>query len=212
MVAIALLTGAAYFLAARLSLILLTEPDGVAVFWPAAGISSGVLIALGQSARLPVAASVMVATALANLIGDRNLAGSIVFAMCNAGEAIIIAWLIEHYFGSGFALDNLRRVLGFLLATLVGTAISGIGGTAGFILFHSSEAYLSATWLHWFTSDALGVVLVAPLESDLRAVFPIRGNCWSWETGCRRSSRSSWSAQSDLVRRRITGSQSCRWP
>ena len=28
----------AYFLAARLSLILLTEPDGVAVFWPAAGV------------------------------------------------------------------------------------------------------------------------------------------------------------------------------
>jgi len=166
-VAIALLTGAAYFLAARLSLILLTEPDGVAVFWPAAGISSGVLIALGQSARLPVAASVMVATALANMIGDRNLASSIVFAVCNAGEAITIAWLIERHFGSGFALDSLRRVLGFLLATLVGTAISGIGGTAGFILFHSSEAYLSATWLHWFTSDALGVVLVAPLVIGL---------------------------------------------
>jgi hypothetical protein len=96
-VAIALLTGTTYFLAARLGLILVTEPDGVAVFWPAAGISSGVLIALGQGARLPVAVSVMVATALANLIGDRNLAGSIVFAMCNAGEAIIIAWLIEHY-------------------------------------------------------------------------------------------------------------------
>ena len=91
MVAIALFTGAAYFLAARLSLILLTEPDGVAVFWPAAGISSGVLIALGQSARLPVAASVMVATALANMFGDRNLASSIVFAVSNAGEAIIIA-------------------------------------------------------------------------------------------------------------------------
>ena len=27
----------AYFLAARLSLALLTKPDGVAVFWPAAG-------------------------------------------------------------------------------------------------------------------------------------------------------------------------------
>src|SRR5262249_28105998 len=135
-IAIALLAGAAYFFAARLGLFLLTEPDGVAVFWPAAGLSSGVLVALwhtagwpwGQRARWPVAASVMVATALANVVGDRNLASAIVFAVCNAGEAIIIAWLIEHYFGSGFALDNLRRVLGFLLATLVGTAISGIGG------------------------------------------------------------------------------------
>ena len=41
-----------YFLAARLSLLLMTKP-GVAVFWPAAGISSGTLIALGRAARWP---------------------------------------------------------------------------------------------------------------------------------------------------------------
>ena len=39
--------GLAYFLAARLSVDLVLKPEGVAVFWPAAGISSGVLIALG---------------------------------------------------------------------------------------------------------------------------------------------------------------------
>ena len=38
----------AYFLAARLSLFLLTEPDGVAVFWPAAGVSAGALIGSGR--------------------------------------------------------------------------------------------------------------------------------------------------------------------
>ena len=38
-----------YFLAARLSLALL-EPDGVAVFWPAAGIATGVMIAHGRIA------------------------------------------------------------------------------------------------------------------------------------------------------------------
>ena len=46
--------GVTYFFAAQLSLILLTKPDGVAVFWPAAGIASGTLIALGSGARLPV--------------------------------------------------------------------------------------------------------------------------------------------------------------
>ena len=155
-----------YFLAARLSLALL-EPDGVAVFWPAAGIASGVLIALGPVARLPVALGVMAATVTANLLGDRNIASSIVFALCNAGEAMIIAWLIEHHFGSGFSLDSSRRVLGLFLATAVGTAISGIGGTAGFILFHSSDAPILTTWLNWFASDAIGVVTVAPLVIGL---------------------------------------------
>ena len=38
---LAIAVGVAYFLAARLSLALLTKPDGVAVFWPAAGLASG---------------------------------------------------------------------------------------------------------------------------------------------------------------------------
>ena len=156
-----------YFLAARLSLALLTEPDGVAVFWPAAGIASGIMIALGPVARLSVAVGVMAATITANLLGDRNVAGAIVFALCNTGEAMIIAWLIEHHFGSDFGLDSPRRVLGLFLATAVGTAISGIGGTAGFILFHSSDAPILTTWLNWFASDAIGVVTVAPLVIGL---------------------------------------------
>src|SRR5262245_4723027 len=75
-VGLAVAVGVAYFLAAQLSLGLLTQPDGVAVFWPAAGVSAGVLIALGPTARLPVAAGAMAATIVANLMGDRTLAGA----------------------------------------------------------------------------------------------------------------------------------------
>ena len=155
-IGLAIAVAITYFLAATVEPCSATEPDGVAVFWPAAGIASGILIALGPSARLPVALGVMAATIAANLLGDRNLASTIVFALCNAGEALIIAWLIEHHFGSDFSLDSPRRVLGFFLATAVGTAISGIGGTAGFILFHDSEAPILTTWLNWFASDAIG--------------------------------------------------------
>src|SRR5580693_2277597 len=38
---LAVAVGVAYFLSARLSLGLLTKPDGVAVFWPAAGVAAG---------------------------------------------------------------------------------------------------------------------------------------------------------------------------
>src|SRR6516165_7398340 len=79
----------AYFLAARLSLFLQTEPDGVAVFWPAAGVSSGILIALGRDVRLHVAIGVVAATVVANLTSDRTVWSSIAFALCNAGEALL---------------------------------------------------------------------------------------------------------------------------
>ena len=61
-VTLAVAVAIAYFLAARLSLFLLTEPDGVAVFWPAAGVSSGLLIALGREVRWPVAVGTIAAT------------------------------------------------------------------------------------------------------------------------------------------------------
>ena len=102
---LALIVGTVYFLAAKLSLSLLT-PDGVAVFWPAAGVAAGALIALGPIARLAVVVGTVVATIVANLLGDRNLWTAIVFALCNAGEALITAGLIERYFGSGFRLGR----------------------------------------------------------------------------------------------------------
>jgi MASE1 len=137
-IGLAVAVGIVYFVAARLSLALLTKPEGVAVFWPAAGVSAGVLIALGSRARWPVVVGTMAATIVANLLGDRNLWSSARFALCNAGEALLTAWLIGHYFGSDFRLSKLRNVLGLAAAAITGTAVSGIGGAVAFKLFHSA--------------------------------------------------------------------------
>jgi integral membrane sensor domain MASE1 len=53
--------------------------------------------------------------------------------------------------------------LGIAAAAVFGAAISGVGGTLGFKLFHGSTAPSLTTWQHWFASDALGIVTVAPL-------------------------------------------------
>jgi integral membrane sensor domain MASE1 len=168
-IVVAALVGILYFLAARLSLLLLTKPDGVAVFWPASGVAAGVLIALGRHARLPVAAGAMVATIVANLMGDRTFLSAVVFALCNAGEALLTAWLIENYFGSSFNLGRLSHVLGMLASAIVATAVSGIGGTVGFLYFHSSNTPALTIWQHWFAADALGIITVAPLFIEFAA-------------------------------------------
>jgi integral membrane sensor domain MASE1 len=76
---------------------------------------------------------------------------------------MLVAWLIEYYFGSSFRLDRLPNVLGLLVAAIIGTTVSGIGGTAVCVLFQGSTAPILTTWQHWFASDALGIVTVAPL-------------------------------------------------
>ena len=169
-IGLSVLVAVAYFLAARLSLLLLTKPDGVAVFWPASGVAAGALIALGPRARLPVTVGAAVATIVANLMGDRTLLSAFIFAICNAGEALLTGWLIQRYFGLNFGLDRLSHVLGLVTAAVVATAISGIGGTGGFLYFHNSTAPILSTWQHWFASDALGILTVAPLIIEFGSV------------------------------------------
>ena len=73
----------------------------------------------------------MAATIAANLLGDRSVWSAVIFAVCNAGEAVIVAFLIERSFGSPFGLDRLRQVLGLVAAAVIGAAVSGVGGTIG---------------------------------------------------------------------------------
>ncbi len=160
---LAVAVGAAYFLIAYFSLALILQPDGVAAFWPAAGISTGMLIALGRGARWPVAVGVIAATIGANLTGDRNVPASVVFALANAAEAVITAGLVQHYFRNAFDFDRLRQVLGLLSAAVIGTMISGLIGAIGYKLFHSPDVPMLLTWWHWFASDTVGIIVVAPL-------------------------------------------------
>jgi integral membrane sensor domain MASE1 len=53
--------------------------------------------------------------------------------------------------------------LGLLAAAIVAAAVSGMGGTLGFVLFHGATTSVFVTWQEWFASDALGIVTIAPL-------------------------------------------------
>jgi PAS domain S-box-containing protein len=133
------------------------------MFWLAGGLSSGVLIALGRDARLPVAGGTMVATIIAALMAGRNVWTSIAVALCNVGEALFAAWLIECHFGSGFSLNRLRNVLGLLAAAVITNAAGAVGGTAAYKLLQGVTAPIWTTWQHWFASGSIGIITVAPL-------------------------------------------------
>jgi PAS domain S-box-containing protein len=153
--------GIAYFVAGRLGLALRAEP-GMAVFWPAAGIAVGALVALGSRMRLPLAFAVFIASAACSLTIGRNAWLTIAFAFLNVGQALITGWLLEHWFGKTFKLDDVQRVLGFIAATTIGSAIGAAGAmvAVGFIERTASAFHV---WGVWFGAASLGIVTVAPL-------------------------------------------------
>jgi signal transduction histidine kinase len=168
-IGLAVAVGAAYFLVAHLSVGLVLEPTGVAVFWPAAGITSGSLIALGPRARWPMAAGVIGASVAVHYA--EPLWAGVSLGLCNAAEALIIAGLIQRYFGTDFNLDRLSQVLGFLAAAIAGTGVSGLGGAVTYRLLQGPSADMLVTWQHWFASDIVGIVAVAPLVIGLAAAL-----------------------------------------
>src|SRR5260370_7566541 len=80
---------------------------------------------------------------------------------------MLTAWIIFHLFGSDFRLSKLRNVLGLAAAAIIGAAFSGIGGALTFKLFHSTTTPILTIWQHWFASDGLGIITVAPLLIEL---------------------------------------------
>ena len=165
--AVSVAIAVAYFLAARLSLALLDKADGVAVFWPAAGVATGLLVAFGATMRWPVVIGVVAATFAANLLGDRNLASTAIFSVANVGSPLIVAGFIQRLHGAPFELDELRRILGFFGATIVAALATGVVGTFGFMFFHASTSSALTIWRHWVVSELLGTITVAPLVIGL---------------------------------------------
>jgi two-component sensor histidine kinase/integral membrane sensor domain MASE1 len=160
-IVLALAIGIAYFLAARLGLLFMAKP-GLAVFWPAAGIAVGTLIALGPSVRLPVSAAVLVATVTANVSIGRNASLAVVFGLVNVGQTLLTAWLVERWFGRQFKLEDIFQVLGFLAASAVAATMAAAGAALA-IGFVQATASPLDVWRLWFASCLLGIVTIAPL-------------------------------------------------
>src|SRR5262249_55452954 len=176
LVTLTIALGVAYFLVAHLTLLLVAKV-GAVIVWPAAGISAGVLIALGRDARWPVAVATGTATIAAGLMNGRPAWISIIFSLCTAGEALLIAWLIEHNFGRYFSLGRFRHVLGFLAAVVVGAGVAAGGATLAKLINNSNQP-IWMTWEQWFFGDLGGVFAVSPFLIGLIAALqrpPSRG-------------------------------------
>ena len=90
--------------------------------------------------------------------------------LCNGAEALVTAELIRHYFGADFNLVGLRQIIALLAAAVAGTSVSGIGGAVTYSLLRGPSAPMLETWQHWFASDAIGIIAVAPLVIGLANV------------------------------------------
>jgi two-component sensor histidine kinase len=161
--------GLAYFLAAELGAAFLGEADGVPLLWPAAGLAAGALMVLdGRSAKC-AAAGILAATVAANLRGEASIWASVVLGLCNAGEAMLAAWLVHRWSRRTFKLEDLRAIWGLLAAAALAPMVTGAVAAIALLPYHAT-LLLPAVWRAWALPDTLGIVTVAPLVVGLHGV------------------------------------------
>ncbi|MFI5231281.1 MAG: MASE1 domain-containing protein [Gemmatimonadales bacterium] len=152
---------AVYFAVARVSLGAAMVHHVVSNIWPPAGIAVFALLRFGPRLWPGVAIG---AYLLNTTNGVPPLAAAII-AAGNTLECVVGAHLVTHVRPIHRALDRVRDVLaliGFagLFATLIGATV----GVAALVLTGAAPGIEPwHLWLVWWTGDAVGVLVVAPL-------------------------------------------------
>jgi signal transduction histidine kinase len=158
-----------YWLAARLSLTLALVHGQVTPVWPPTGIAVVSILVFGRG----VWPAIFAAALAVNLpIGPSPL-GAAFIAIGNTLAPLVSAELLR-LVGFRRELDRLRDAAAIIgLGALVSMAISASIGTSVLVLSGAvaPTAFLP-TWAVWWTGDAMGVLLVAPLLLSLMPGSP----------------------------------------
>ena len=154
--------GAVYCIAAWLSFGLRIPPENV-ICWPAAGISSGLLISFWTFSRWPVTIGVLIANVVVNLLQHFSVQATAVWAIGNTAEPLIVAALVHQQFGDKFNLDRFYPVLVLFGAALFATAITASWWTVAYYWIFATLKEPAVAWQHWVISDLAGIASVAPL-------------------------------------------------
>src|SRR5437660_6578905 len=150
-----------YLGAAKLGLLAAVAQKVVSSAWPPSGVALAALLLLG----LRYWPGIAVGALLLNWTAGVPVAGAAGIALGNTLEAVSAVWLLRRVTEFRPSLERLRDVLGLVtLGALVSTTVSATIGIAS--LWASGlvgRDALGHLWFVWWSGDALGDVLVAPL-------------------------------------------------
>jgi signal transduction histidine kinase len=154
---------AAAYLALAQFVIWLNDPVQLgAGFWPAAGLSLGLLLLTDRSRWPWILAGVAIAEVTGDLLHGYRIEAIGFWAAGNVVEPLVGALLIQRLSSPRGSLGPLRDLVGFLVfGVIVGPLVGGSLGSIGTILFEGLPA--PVVWPKYVVGDALGVLVVAPL-------------------------------------------------
>jgi signal transduction histidine kinase len=131
-------------------------------FWPAAGLSLGLLLLVDRSRWPWILAGVAIAEVAGDLLHGYRIEAIAAWAAGNVVEPVVGALLIQRLSSSPRSLAPLRNVVAFIVfGVIVGPLVGASIGSLGTILVYESPP--PVVWPKYVIGDALGVLVFAPV-------------------------------------------------
>lgn len=157
-----IIAGVAIFLAAVSGVLFMPAETGVAIWWPAAGLSVAFVLLQPRSRIAAAIVLVLVVTTVANAIAGRPLAVSLAFGVANTAEVAVVVALL----GSAtrrFELSTVRAGIRFAVAVVAGALAVGLLAAATVALLEGGEFWSTVGFAA--ASHGAAVCLIAPLAA-----------------------------------------------
>jgi len=151
---------AAYFGAAKLSLLAAIPPGYATGIWPPSGIAVAALL-LGGGRLWP---AIWAGSFAANITIDWAYVASTIIATGSTLQALAIAGLVREHIGVLHRFETVEHVVRFVLIAALGCTIAPTFALLPLGAFYQMSAVeLAGNWATWWQGDASGVLTFAPL-------------------------------------------------
>jgi PAS domain S-box-containing protein len=167
-----------YFAAARLSLSLVFQPEGIAAVWPPSGIFLSAMLLTRRDLRPWLAGVICITDFTAEMLTGTPWVVSLIYALALTGDAVFSLWLLMRFVGENITFTRVREVVGWLLLSVIlSNFLVSLGAGAASQLLPGTSFWSS--WKEWAASDAIGNLLFTPFILSWAAWGRIRLDVWN---------------------------------
>jgi PAS domain S-box-containing protein len=171
-----------YFVAARLSLLLELQPEGIAAIWPPSGIFLSAILLTRRDLRPWLVGTLFLTDFMAGRLAGTPFLVSALYSLSLAGDAVLSAWLLHRFVGEPLAFRRVREVAGWLaLSVLLSNGLTSLVAAAASKLLPGAHSF----WRSWQWSagpDGIGNLLLTPFILTWAAWARTRLRVWRRET------------------------------
>jgi diguanylate cyclase (GGDEF)-like protein/PAS domain S-box-containing protein len=154
------LLAAAYFAAARISLVFAIPPGYATAVWPPSGIALAAALLLGRR----VWPGIWIGATLANITVESSFLAAALIGAGNTLEALVGERLIRRNIGVPSRFEHGEDVVKFVLLCALGPVVAATVALGPLALGHPlSWPELLRNWWTWWQGDTAGIIIVTPL-------------------------------------------------